>query len=166
MITFIYKEKVHTLDFDSFQNLLTNKTLLEYPMDYWKKVIQTAFDGGLNHYLLLVLEAKIKYNDSSSSVNEFYINDKKGWFNKATRQSLYRLCDSVDKNVEIILENEVISIPKNVLKEFLKELEVYAYQCYTQTENHLYTVTTFKTEQEFLDYDYTKDYPKKLVLSV
>jgi hypothetical protein len=37
------------------------------------------------------------------------------------------LCDAVDKNVEIILENEVISIPKDVLKEFLNKLEVYAH---------------------------------------
>lgn len=166
MITFIYKEKVHTLNFDSFQNLLTNETLLEYPMDYWKKVIQAVFDGGLNHYLLLVLEAKIKYNDSSKNVNQFNINGNHYWFDKATRQSLTRLCDSVENTVDLILNNEVVTIQKDVLKQFLKDLEIYSYQCYTQTANHLYSIKQLKSEEELMSYDYTKGYPEKLILSV
>lgn len=166
MVNFVYKNVTYFIKNASFQQLLQSPELLRHDLDFWKHLVFNLYKDESIYYLKQVLEYKITAYDSSSSVNEFYINDKKGWFNKATRQSLYRLCEAVDKNVEIILENEVVSIPKDVLKEFLKKLEVYAYQCYTQTANHLYTITTFKTQQEFLDYDYTKNYPKKLVLSV
>lgn len=166
MIKFIYEDSVHTFTESSLQELLNNKTILQMPLSYWKHVL-FALNGYLsNNDLINVLSHKIKLYDSSEEVNQFCINGKNYWFDKSTRQSLYKLCELVEKSVDLILNDDVITVPKDILKDFLDKLELYSYQCYQQTSFHLHQIKKLKNEKDCLEYDYTTGYPKKLVLSV
>lgn len=47
----------------------------------------------------------------------------------------------------------------------LYALEVYASQCYDNTQRHLFDVTTLTSLEEIKTYDYTLGYPNKLKFS-
>lgn len=129
--------------------------------------------------LLQIKEKKIlqiEEYDNSSSVNEFYIlynnNTIPFWGSKADRVSLQR---AVEDYIEQGLDNYrldiremgiSLTIPCDKLLEILRQLEVYAAQCYNTTTDHIYAVNALTTIEEVENYDNTLNYPEKLTFEI
>lgn len=111
-----------------------------------------------------ILAAKIKVYDSSDEVNSFLIGGNKFWLDKATRVGLMHLVNCSTDNVQLVLGDQVLTFPIDFAKDFLAKLEVYAGQCYLQTQKHLIAIKELKTVEDIINYDYTTGYPEKITL--
>lgn len=111
-----------------------------------------------------ILNAKIKLFDSSPEVNSFIVGGKQFWLDKATRVGLMHLANCSTEDVQLVLEDQIMTFPPEVLKTLLARLEVYAGACYLQTQKHLIAVKQLKTIEEIINYDYTTGYPEKITL--
>ena len=111
-----------------------------------------------------LLAAKIKLHDISSEVNSFIINGKSFWLDKATRVGLMHLANCSTDDVQLVLEDNILTFPAEVLKELLVKLELYAGACYLQTQKHLMAAKKLTTIEDILNYDYTTGYPEKITL--
>lgn len=109
---------------------------------------------------------EIEHHDSSSHVNEFYIQDTPVWLDKATRTGLM-----LRFNAELALKHENttlwygnISIPLqlNTAVSMLYALEIYASACYDCTQAHLAAVDALESIEDVKHYDYHTGYPEKL----
>ena len=111
-----------------------------------------------------ILEAKIKVYDSSEAVNSFLVGNQPFWLDKATRVGLMHLANCSTDALQLVLGDQVMTFPIDFAKDFLARLEVYAGQCYLQTQKHLLKVKELKTIEDIINYDYTTGYPEKIVL--
>jgi hypothetical protein len=109
----------------------------------------------------------IEQYDSSSMVNEFTIQGMPVWLDKATRAGLMLRLQS-----EEVMGNETTSLwygthkfdlPLKDAKGMLYNIEVYASQCYDNTQRHLAELMKLSTIEEIEAYDYRTGYPDKLV---
>ena len=108
----------------------------------------------------------IKTYDSSSEVNSFYMQGQKMWLDKATRAGLM-----LRFQAEQVMGNEYTTlwygtnqfeIPLMGAFHMLYALEVYASQCYDNTQRHLAEIAKLETIEEIESYDYTTGYPEIL----
>lgn len=111
-----------------------------------------------------ILEAKIKVYDSSEAVNSFLVGGQTFWLDKATRVGLMHLANCSTTDLQLVLGDQVMTFPIEFAKEFLAKLEVYAGQCYLQTQKHLLNAKELRTIEDILNYDYTTGYPEKIIL--
>ena len=144
--------------------ILHNTELLSmYSMIELDELYKKYF-GNYSYVYPYILEAKIKLYDKSLDVNSFLISGKPFWLDKATRVGLMHLANCSTSDLQLVLGNEVKSFPVEFAKEFLAKLEVYAGQCYLQTQKHLMSVKELTTVEDILNYDYTTGYPEKITL--
>lgn len=160
---FIYNNKTYYINKrDNLSQLLAREELLELPLSAWKDLFLLK-DGYVDRSkLFTVLNALIKHYDSSLAVNSFLFNGNSLWLDKATRVGLVNLVNSSTDEVTLVLGNQLISFPVNVAKQFLAALEVYAGDCYVNTEKHKIAIKELKTIDDIINYDYTTGYPEKL----
>ena len=125
-------------------------------MEIWKNLY--GIPANLKNYL----EQKINLYDTSIEVNSFLIGENKFWLDKATRVGLMHLANCSTDNIQLVLGEQILTIPVNAAKNFLQQLEVYAGQCYLQTQKHLIAIKDLKTIEDIVNYDYTKGYPEKI----
>lgn len=116
------------------------------------------------------LKNKILRYDSSDNVNIFYLNDIPVWLDKATRSGLM-LRFQAEKSMGITsttlwYENEKYGIDINIALEMLYKLEIYASTCYDITQRHLSNIKLFDEIELLEQYDFTCDYPEKLVFNI
>lgn len=111
------------------------------------------------------LEQKIKLYDKSESVNSFIINNSYYWLDKETRLGIMHLANCSKDNIQLVLGDKILTIPVDKAKDFLAQLEVYAGQCYLQTQKHLLAIKELKTIEDIINYDYTKGYPEKITFN-
>lgn len=104
--------------------------------------------------------------DSSSDVNCFYMQGKPMWLDKATRAGLM-----LRFQAEQAMGNEYTTLwygtnqyelPLLGAFQMLYALEVYASQCYDNTQMHLAAIQGLQEIEEIESYDYTTGYPEKL----
>ena len=109
---------------------------------------------------------EIEHYDSSSEVNEFYVNDVPMWLDKTTRTGLMLRFNSelAMKHQDTTLWYGNISIPLqlNTAVQMLYALEVYASACYDNTQLHYANVDKLETIEEVENYDFRNGYPEKL----
>lgn len=109
---------------------------------------------------------EIEHYDSSSEVNEFYVNDIPMWLDKSTRTGLMLRFNAEIAlgKTETILWYGNVSIPLQLTTavQMLYALEIYASQCYDNTQSHYAIVDTLETIEEVESYDYKVGYPEKL----
>ena len=74
----------------------------------------------------MLLEKKIKAYDISNEVNGFIINNSHFWLDKETRVGLMHLVNCSEDNVQLVLGDQILTIPVDAAKVFLSKLEVYA----------------------------------------
>lgn len=129
----------------------------------WYELIETE-----EHIRIRKVEEISQY-DTSSAVNEFFVNDVPMWFNKNERASLQHLADT-----EQALDNTNISLwttttpPVRIdmtieqMKQMLIVLENYAMKCYNTTQQHIANVYGLTDIEEVKVYDYQTGYPEKL----
>lgn len=109
---------------------------------------------------------EINNYDSSSSVNEFYIQDMPVWLDKATRSGLMLRFNSElamkKENTTLWYNGVSFTLPLNSAIHMLYALEVYASECYDNTQAHLANVDKLDTLDAVLEYNYITGYPEKL----
>lgn len=104
--------------------------------------------------------------DSSNNVNIFYINDIPVWLDKATRAGLKLRFEAeiASGKTETVLWYNNMSFPlplENSIK-ILYTIELYASECYDNTQRHIANVDSLETTTDVNNYDYTTGYPDKL----
>ena len=104
--------------------------------------------------------------DSSSEVNSFYMQGQQMWLDKATRAGLMlRFQAEQAKGNEyttLWYGTNQFEIPLMGAFQMLYALEVYASQCYDNTQRHLAEIAKLETIEQIESYDYTVGYPEKL----
>ena len=122
--------------------------------------------GNYTHNYIYILKAKIEAYDTSDEVNSFLIGDTKYWLDKNTRVGLMHLANCSTDNLQLVLDGNILTIPVDVAKNFLTQLEVYAGKCYLQTQKHLLAIKELKSIEDIINYDYTSGYPEKIQLNL
>lgn len=111
------------------------------------------------------MDEVIRY-DSSRDVNEFYIQEMPIWLDKATRSGLMLRFNSElalkKENTTLWYEGHSFTLPLNTAMQMLYALEVYASECYDNTQLHLANIEKIETIEELNAYDYRIGYPDKL----
>lgn len=146
--------------------LIEDTSLIKLPMKQWEVLLEAKSLHKQMPRYLQILEAKIKDYDTSSEVNSFLIGENKFWLDKATRVGLMHLANCSTDSLQLVLGDQVLTIPVDIAKDFLSKLEVYAGQCYLQTQKHLLAIKSLKTVEDVINYDYTKGYPEKITFNV
>ena len=149
-------------DKDSLTDMLNRKDLISFPLSVWKQLLEKKYPHVNTSTLSTILEAQIKNYDTSDEVNSFLINGDKFWLDKATRVGLMHLANCSSDDLQLVLGDQVLTIAVDTAKAFLAQLEVYAGQCYLQTQKHLLAIKELKTIEDIINYDYTKGYPDKI----
>lgn len=107
--------------------------------------------------------------DSSEEVNLFYVNGIPVWLDKATRAGLMlRLqAESAIGLTETSLwyDSMCFRLPMDLAIQMLYAIEVYASNCYDNTQSHISTINGINTIDELEDYNYKIGYPEKLNFS-
>lgn len=109
---------------------------------------------------------EVNLYDKSLAVESFSINGMDVWLDKATRAGLKLRFEAENamnitttslwyngQKFELSLENAI---------HMLYALEVYASQCYDNTQLHLANIEKIETKEELDVYDYRTGYPEKL----
>lgn len=108
----------------------------------------------------------INMYDSSNDVNIFYIQGLPIWLDKATRAGLKLRFEAElalkHENTTLWYNSQKFELPLNSAIAMLYALEVYASQCYDNTQYHLANVEKLETLEEIMEYDYKSGYPAKL----
>lgn len=120
----------------------------------------------------ILIEAKrakvveIKNYDSSSAINEFYLNGESLWFDKSTRGDLKFRFEAEEKigkeNTILWYNNKEYLLSLSDAVQLLYALEIYAAECYDNTRRHLNNVSNIQNIDDLAAYDYTAGYPEKL----
>lgn len=150
----------------SYPRLLRNPKLLDMFTMSELDSLYNRYYGSYSYMYPNILKEKIKHYDVSKSVNGFIFEGQEFWFDKSTRLGLMHLANCSFENLQVVLGNKVISLSPEYLKDFLAKLEVYAGQCYVQTQKHLINVDSLESIEDILTYDYTIGYPEKITLSL
>lgn len=108
----------------------------------------------------------ITYYDKSSAVNQFYISDTPMWLDKETRTGLKLRFEAeiAMGKADTTLWADGVQYPLSLEQatQMLYALEVYASQCYDNTQAHLSAIDALTTVEEVEAYDHTLLYPEKL----
>lgn len=131
----------------------------------WIEALTEVYGEATPKTLLKILKAKIMFYDISKNVNSFIIGDSLFWLDKNTRVGLMHLANCSQDNIELVLGDKVLTIPVDVAKSFLAQLEVYAGKCYLQTQKHLLAAEKLHTIEDIINYDYTAGYPDKITFN-
>jgi hypothetical protein len=109
---------------------------------------------------------EIERYDSSNEVNEFYIQEMPVWLDKSTRSGLMLRFNSElamkKENTTLWYNGISFTLPLNTAIQMLYALEVYASECYDNTQAHLAAVEKLESLDEILEYNYRVGYPEKL----
>ena len=104
--------------------------------------------------------------DSSEAVNEFTIGGQAVWLDKATRAGLLLRFEAESKvgRTETTLwdKGQSFTLPLPQAQQLLLALELYASECYDNTQRHIGEVQKLDTIEAVEAYDYTIGYPAKL----
>ena len=104
--------------------------------------------------------------DTSHNVNEFYLNGEPMWFDKSMRGDLRFRFEAelkAEKENTVLWHNgheHVLSLSDAM--QMLYSLEVYASECYDNTQRHLIAIRSVDNMDDLAAYDYTAGYPEKL----
>lgn len=157
----------YVYSFEDFylSNLLNNEQLLgELDMKTLPETFLGIFGVECIDSYKPILKKKIELYDKSSNVNSFIFKGKSYWLDKQQRACMKMVAESGLESVEIVLENSTIVLPADFVKQFLIDLEVYAYKCYVVTAKHIQQASTLCNPKDILNYDYTAGYPEKITL--
>lgn len=112
------------------------------------------------------LISNIEYYDSSSDVNMFFIQGLPVWLDKATRAGLklrFEAEIAMGKTETALWYGSLqFPLPLDTAIQMLYAIEVYASECYDNTQAHLANVNAIDNLEELQNYDYTSGYPEKL----
>ena len=148
----------------------TEEMLLE---DGWKVHVPVVYEQSeeeINQHLLINEKEHLKNDiiryDSSESVNVFYINDESMWLDKQTRSGLmlrFQAETALGKTETTLWgDGKEYILPLSDAIGMLYALEVYASECYDNTQRHLSNVDKLESIDDIKSYDYRAGYPDYL----
>lgn len=113
---------------------------------------------------------EISNYDTSSDVNVFYVNDYPIWLDKSTRAGLILRFNAemgFGKSETSLWYNGMeFKLPIDSAIQMLYAIEVYASQCYDNTQKHLSIINSLETKEEIEVYNYMSDYPEPLKFEI
>ena len=148
-----------------------------------KNIIKNEYDTSDTRYVSIIVNnrptiADIKKEllslqkeyDNSSEVNSFYIDEKRIWFDKATRVGIVNainLQKELGNNTYTIwFDNVSIELDINRALNILAMIENYASTCYNITQIHISEIKKLSSIEECLNYDITANYPTILNITL
>lgn len=136
--------------------------LMSLPLEVWLDYFTRLSGQGDVTFMKKILKYQILKQDLK--VNSFSFRNKNYWWSKNTRVGLDRLANSGKNSYEIVFGTEIIEISKNDLQDLLNRLEIYANECFVNTQRHLNAIENLNTPLELIEYNYTLGYPDKIVI--
>ena len=112
------------------------------------------------------LYERINLYDQSNAVNAFYMMGVEMWLDKATRVGLMLRFQAENamgiKTTSLWYGNESYELPIENAMQMLFLLEMYASNCYDNTQRHIANVATLEKIEDIENYNYFEGYPDKL----
>ena len=68
------------------------------------------------------------------------------------------------QEIEVVMGEHTLVLPAEFVKQFILQLEAYAYKCYVMTAKHLQAAQSLQTIEDILNYNYKTGYPEKITL--
>ena len=134
--------------------------------DGWEVYVAPVYEPTLEDVKANKVEEILAY-DSSEAVNEFSIVGVPMWLDKATRAGLLLRFEAEGKvgRTETTLWNngQPYTLPLETAQQMLIALELYASECYDNTQRHIAEVQKLESKEAVESYDYTTGYPSKLL---
>lgn len=110
---------------------------------------------------------QIEQYDQSEEVDSFTIGGQVMWLTVEERQQIATQIsanESIDRDTMTRWFNgQAYTFPINTWKQMLVALEVYAGDALNVTESHKAAINALETIQEVEEYDFTLNYPPKLI---
>lgn len=133
--------------------------------DGWTEYTTPIYEPTIEDYRKRKKDEILRY-DSSDEVNAFYMQGERMWLDKATRAGLMlRLqAEQAMGKAETTLwygANQY-SLPMEVAMQMLLAIEIYASECYDNTQRHIAAVDVLESKEDIEAYDYRVGYPEKL----
>lgn len=152
------------MDFSS-TNILNNEDLLSnYSLKEIHDIYKSNRLGDINYLYKDILLEQLKLYDKSDEVNSFIYKGNKYWLDKQQRSCMKTVAESGLSEIEIVVGNEVIKLTSDFVKQFILQLEAYAYKCFVVTAKHQQNIKSLKNLQDIINYNYTTGYPEKITL--
>ena len=110
--------------------------------------------------------AELEAYDLSDEVNSFSVNGVSMWV-PADKRAVLRISIEAYKalgaeSITKVWDGQEYTFSTSDWDTMLNQVEVYASECFNQTQRHLAAINALNTLDEITDYDYTVDYPEKL----
>ena len=152
------------MDFSS-TNILTNIDILSnYSLKEIDDIYKTNRLGNVEFTYKDILSAQSDLYDKSDNVNSFIYKGNKYWLDKQQRSCMKTVAESGLSEIEIVFGAITLTLPAEFVKQFILQLEAYAYKCYVNTAKHQQKIQSLQTLEDILNYDYTTGYPEKITL--
>lgn len=111
--------------------------------------------------------------DNSENVNSFIINigdsSITAWITPEKRSDYKNSLDSAEllgmTEVTPVINGVPLTLDVNIAKQALAQIQIYANRCYNVTETHKANINKLTTIEEVESYDFTTNYPDKLVFT-
>ena len=133
--------------------------------DGWEEYITPTYEPTIEDYRKRKKDEIARY-DSSEEVNAFYMQGQRMWLDKATRAGLMlrlQAEQSMGKETTTLwYGSHQFELPMANAFQMLYALELYASQCYDNTQRHLAAVDALESKEEIEAYDYRTGYPEEL----
>lgn len=111
--------------------------------------------------------AELENYDASDAVNSFSVNGISMWV-PADKRAVLRTSIEAYKslgaeNITKVWEGQEYTFSVTDWDTMLNQVEVYASECFNQTQRHLAAINALDTVEAVNEYDFTQGYPEKLV---
>lgn len=105
--------------------------------------------------------------DSSDAVNSFSVNGVSMWV-PADKRAVLRTSIEAYKalgaeSITKVWDGQEYTFSTSDWDAMLNQVEVYASECFNQTQRHLTAINSLDTIEAVNEYDFTQGYPEKLV---
>lgn len=131
----------------------------------WKEYVTPTYEPTIEDYRKRKKDEIARY-DSSEEVNAFYMQGQRMWLDKATRAGLMLRLQAEQtmgkETTTLWYGANQYSLPIGIAMQMLLAIEIYASECYDNTQRHLAEVDKLETKEEIEAYDYRVGYPEKL----
>lgn len=133
--------------------------------DGWVEYVTPIYEPTIDDYRKRKKDEILRY-DSSEEVNAFYMQGERMWLDKAKRTwVMMRLqAEQAKGKAETTLwygANQY-SLPIGMAMQMLLAIEIYASECYDNTQRHIAAVDLLESKEAIESYDYRVGYPNKL----
>lgn len=111
--------------------------------------------------------AELEAYDSSDAVNSFSVNGVSMWV-PADKRAVLRISIEAYKalgaeNITKVWEGQEYTFSTSDWDTMLNKVEVYASECFNQTQRHATAIQQIDNIEDLNNYDFTTDYPDKLI---